>query len=1394
MKQPTTTTLHRLALCAGLALAPQAHAAPVIKSATGTDLATGASWGGTAPTGTDTATWNASSLGDGLTLNSSAAWNGLAVTGATAPVSISGAGMLSLGSGGLDLSTSPVNLTIGHPVELAAAQTWKVASGRTITSSGVISGSGALTIGSTGQLVTTTTFLTNTAQTLFPNTSLAGVTSAGGKIGGGWVGAGTPVNASGYLLTNNGTTASFWLQAVDGGFTKGVRVELAQSGADITARSTAAKNVSGSNLGFNFDTGGATSPLATVQTGDGYGAHTTTLQVGADTTGTLVFSGLNTYTGATSVTRGILRAGISSVAGSGGAFGNESAVSLANAASTGLDLNGFDTLVGSLTGGGTVGGGITLGAATLTTGGDNSSPAAYAGVIGGTGGVVKTGSGTQILSGANTYSGGTIVSGSGTLTGSAGVAFTGTQGGAFGTGAITVNSGATLRATTPFVIGGGQNTTRVLNLNGGTANLQGGGTGGEYLKTINLTGGSMSIDSGTVYFRAPTGGTALHSFAAPVASTIATGIDLTLGHLTVDAAAGTVPDGHDLVISGNISQNTGAGSGAKTLTKTGTGTLVLAGSNNSYTGVTTVSAGTLVVNGTLATAAGSVEVGATGTLDGAGTINRPVNLAAGSVITPAGATIGTLTVGGTVTLQGTTVLQIHKDSGSGLTQDLLDADAVNFGGTLEVTATGDALALGDSFLLFDAATYGGGFTSFSLPALAGGLSWDFGGLASSGILTVVNYVSTPAFSPSGGGFAGTPSVTITSESGATIHYTVNGSTPTAASPVYAGPIMLPANTATFTLKAFAKKAGKADSPVTTGVYHTIDTPTWITNGDAYWGSQPGDEANWQNMVIAGGSGASANFSSLALTQSTTVTLDGSRVIGHLAFGDASPSPTSDWSLIPQSGSMLTLATDTGTPSITVNNQTTTISAPVAGTQGFTKSGAGTLKLAGSQSYTGDTVVNAGSLLLDSSAVASNTPQIASEKIVNNSAVTFLRAATGFTHINPSLSGAGDYFVDGPGGGGVYDNRVAFRGTASDNTGTIHLINGGRLWVDAAGANAIGDSAIVDVGATASFHIYRGVTETIGGLQGSGEVWGRDSLTTPVATLVVGGGDKTASFSGVLKQDVTPLAITKIGTGTQTFAGTNTYTGATTVEGGRLAGTGAIGSDVTVKSGATLAPGAGVGTMDAKALTFETGSTLQVEVNSTSGTADKVVAHGAVSLTGVTADFTEVGSGTVAAGTKLVILDYTGQSLTGIFTGLAEGASVVIGANSFTLSYADSSRVTLTIPGGGFSSWAAANAPGQTMAMDHDHDGVANGIEYFMGVNGSAFTANPAMNAARLISWPKGAGYTGVYGTDYVVQTSINLTTWDDVLVGDVVIESDSVDYTLPTGGSPKFMRLKVTGP
>jgi len=154
--------------------------------------------------------------------------------------------------------------------------------------------------------------------------------------------------------------------------------------------------------------------------------------------GTLTLSGANTYTGATTVSDGILKAGIASVPNTSGAFGNNSAVTLADTTGVVLDIAGCNTQIGSLTGGGGAGGNVTLGAATLTVGGDGTSPPAYAGVIAGEGGgLTKTGGGTLTLSGDNLYTGATTVS-NGTLLVNGSLVYDST---------VTVAGGATLGGT-----------------------------------------------------------------------------------------------------------------------------------------------------------------------------------------------------------------------------------------------------------------------------------------------------------------------------------------------------------------------------------------------------------------------------------------------------------------------------------------------------------------------------------------------------------------------------------------------------------------------------------------------------------------------------------------------------------------------------------------------------------------------------------------------------------------------------------------------------------------------------------------------------------------------------------------------------------------------------------
>jgi len=184
------------------------------------------------------------------------------------------------------------------------------------------------------------------------------------------------------------------------------------------------------------------------------------------------------------------------------------------------------------------------------------------------------------------------------------------------------------------------------------------------------------------------------------------------------------------------------GTGTNGLTKAGSGTVTLAGTNT-YSGQTTVNAGTLLINGRVGTNA--VRVNAGGLLGGNGVVSGPVTVQSGGVLSP-GTSLGALTISNTLTLSGTTLMELNR---SGPTNDVLTVSgSMTRGGVLVVTNIGAALAAGDSFTLFKAGSSSGAFSSVALPALGASLRWNTNQFASAGMLSVFA-VQSPALQPAG---------------------------------------------------------------------------------------------------------------------------------------------------------------------------------------------------------------------------------------------------------------------------------------------------------------------------------------------------------------------------------------------------------------------------------------------------------------------------------------------------------------------------------------------------------------------------------------------------------------------------------------------------------------------
>ncbi|MEZ0274239.1 MAG: beta strand repeat-containing protein, partial [Roseimicrobium sp.] len=236
----------------------------------------------------------------------------------------------------------------------------------------------------------------------------------------------------------------------------------------------------------------------------------------------------------------------------------------------------------------------------------------------GTVGITKEGAGTMTLAANNSYNGTTV--NAGTLI----LASGGWAGGI--RGALTINAGATVRATVSDTLGYADTTWGVtvtqVNVNGGIFETTPTSSQGRN-QTWNLTGGTLRSNNGVATDGFDWGvgsivfgpGTVVETFASATSS-------LMEGQFLLNADDGhnnqtfTVADGAaatDLLVTGNIATTFGTVG----ITKAGAGTMALT-SNSSYNGGTTVNAGTLILSagGWAGTVRGVLTINAGATVKG----------------------------------------------------------------------------------------------------------------------------------------------------------------------------------------------------------------------------------------------------------------------------------------------------------------------------------------------------------------------------------------------------------------------------------------------------------------------------------------------------------------------------------------------------------------------------------------------------------------------------------------------------------------------------------------------------------------------------------------------------------------------------------------------------------
>jgi autotransporter-associated beta strand protein len=399
-----------------------------------------------------------------------------------------------------------------------------------------------------------------------------------------------------------------------------------------------------------------------------------------------------------------------------------------------------------------------------------------------------------------------------------------------------------------------------------------------------------------------------------------------------------------------------------------------------------------------------------------------------------------------------------------------------------------------------------------------------------------------------------------------------------------------------------------------------------------------------------------------------------------------------------SSGSVTLATAVSPRSVLVNNSTRAFTLGGAATTGgaaLRKSGSGTLTLTSTNSHTGGTVIDAGTLQLGNA--TANAGALGSGPVTLNGGILRMFSAGNNTHAGTlpnALHVAGNARFEIPPRGG-FSGSVNGSGTLEYRTNYVRgdvtgdwSAFGGQLNVTTTGS---GDFRIASsyawpglpnasVNLAAGTYLYlsgivnngTGTTITIGSLGGASGSFLRGGPTGDrTLTYRIGGKNVDATFAGNISEQgsTTRTALTKTGSAVWTLAGTCGHRGATLVESGtlRLTGTADLTqtSDLTVRDGATLElRGASI---TAGGIHLAEGSTLVYSGGTLTGEA---------TLGGtLLADPTGIPAGQVFT----IVQNPAASPVSGIFAGRPDGSTLTSGGRTFRLSYAggDGNDVTLT---------------------------------------------------------------------------------------------------------------------
>ena len=762
--------------------------------------------------------------------------------------------------------------------------------------------------------------------------------------------------------------------------------------------------------------------------------------------------------------------------------------------------------------------------------------------------------------------------------------------------------------------------------------------------------------------------------------------------------------------AGLIANGTDGGASVVSLTKNGASLWILTG-NNTYSGPTTVTSGTLVVtssanlgdgsatnslifNGGTLRADGAFTSPSTRgvTMTGAGTINTNGNaLTIGGSITGAGALTKTgasdLTLSNANTFTGTTTVSAGKvvmahalalqnssytTTGSNGTTIGLDVTSGLSSGNLTLGGLAGAVPLVSAFT----AGFTGTVTQLTLNPQAGISNTYSAAIANGSMALIKTGLGTQVFA-SNNSYSGTTTITagiLNAQStdrlgngSATNTLIFNGGTLQSG----AGGFVSPATRGVTMASTGIIDAGSSTTPIS--IASNITGPGGLTKIGVGTLTLSGTNTYGGVTTVNLGTLAIANEAALASNTAAKLNVKGGvslQLNVHAAgtngftvanldtlLGNISVANTAAQGL--QSGAWLIIDTTNAGGSFTQGNAFTDSTGAFGGKISLTKVGSGTLVLDETNTYTGTTTISAGTLEVQGSITASS-------NIINNATLLFNSgSAQSFTN---SITGTGTISKSGAGTLTLAGSNT-ITGSTTVNAGNLTLSN----------ALALRNSALVTTGAGTV--TLSGVTSpTFGGLSGaSGNLAVIITNYSTVTNLTLNPGTGvTHTYGGVIADGAMGLTLTKTGAGTQVLTGANLYTGATLINQGTLnlggaTATGSLASTVLTLSGGTLSyTRTGTNTQAFTTANINPGSST-----ASTSTATQTIDFGALANTaGGTINFTPfTGSSIIAsnANTNGIIGGWATFNSTSWAVG--NGAGAITGFTGFTASTTTASNYT-----------------------------------------------------------------------------------------------------------------------